>query len=139
MAKTGPAKPVEQGEWEGRLRNARDFKRDAEELMALRDDADNANGVITLVVNSAIAYADALTGKYNGTFNQHDHLAVTAAVTGALGQRTDRAQVKRLASILAHKDTSAYGPRRTPLQKARDLLEQLDRFAFWAEEQMGRQ
>jgi hypothetical protein len=138
MARITPAKPVEQGDWEGRLRNARDFKRDAEDLIALRDDDENANGVITLVVNAAIAYADGLTGKFGGFFNQQDHRAVGAAVVRALAQRADKAQVQRLSAILGHKDASSYGPRRTPRAKARDLLEQLERFSVWAEEEMRR-
>lgn len=32
MAKLGPVKRVEQKDWEARLRNARDFKRDASEM-----------------------------------------------------------------------------------------------------------
>ena len=90
----GPTKPVERDEWEGRLWNARDFKRDAENLIELRDDDENANGVITHVVNAAIAYADALTAKYGGYFNQQDHRAVRAAVERALGDRADPPQVK---------------------------------------------
>jgi hypothetical protein len=139
VVKTSPAKPVDSGDWSGRLRNARDFKRDAEELIALRDDDDNANGVITLIVNAAIAYADALTGKYGGFVNQQDHRAVGTGLTRALGQRADKTQLKRLGTILGQKDASSYGPRRTPKQKAQDLLEQLDRFASWVEEEMARQ
>lgn len=44
MSRQGPAKAAEKGEWEGRLRNARDFKRDAEELFELRADEENAMG-----------------------------------------------------------------------------------------------
>ncbi len=138
MARVTPGKPVEQGDWEGRVRNARDFKRDAEDLVALREDDENANGVITLVVNAAIAYADALTGKFGGFFNQQDHRVVGAAVTRALGQRADKSQVQRLTAIVSHKDASSYGPRRTPAKKARDLLEQLERFSTWVEEEMSR-
>lgn len=138
MARLTPSKPAEPGDWDGRLRNARDFKRDAEELIELRDDDENANGAVSLIVNAAIAYADALTGKYGGFFNQQDHQRVSAAVERALGQRADRDQIRRLASILAHKDSSAYGPRRTPIQKARDLLQQLERFANWIESEMKR-
>lgn len=138
MVKVPPSRPVESREADGRLRNARDFKRDAEELLALRDDDDNANGVITLIVNAAIAYADALTSKYGGFVNQQDHKTVSAGLIKALGQRADRSQLKRLAAIIGQKDASAYGPRRTPRQKARDLLEQLERFAGWVEEEMER-
>ncbi len=138
MVKSGPGRPVDTGEWEGRLRNARDFKRDAEELIDLRADDENANGVITLIVNAAIAYADALTGKYGSFVNQQDHKAVSTGLTRALGLRADKAQLKRLGTIVGQKDASSCGPRRTPKQKAQDLLEQLDRFAAWAEEEMER-
>jgi hypothetical protein len=138
MARNTPSKLADPDAWEGRLRNARDSKRDAEELMQLRDGADNANGVVTLVVNAAIAYADALTGRYGGFFNQQDHRTVSAAVERALGQRADRSQVKRLAGIIGQKDSSAYGARRTSMQKAEDLFEQLERFSSWVEEEMRR-
>lgn len=138
MARLGPAKPVEHGDWEGRLRNARDFKRDAEDLLAIREDDENANGAITLIVNAAIAYADALTGKYGGFFNQQDHRSVSPAVGNALAQRADPAQLKRLSNILGQKDPASYGPRRTPKEKAADLLEQLDRFSKWVEAEMRR-
>jgi hypothetical protein len=138
MVKAPPSRPVEPADADGRLRNARDFKRDAEVLIALRDDDDNANGVITLIVNAAIAYADALTGKYGGFVNQQDHRTVSAGLIRALGQRADKSQLKRLSTIIGQKDASAYGPRRTPRRKAQDLLEQLERFASWVEEEMER-
>src|SRR5215212_4239267 len=102
VARQTPSKPAGPGDWEGRLRNARDFKRDAEDLVQVRDDDENANGAITLIVNAAIAYADALTGKFGGFFNQQDHNAVRAAVERALGQRADTSQVNRLTRILRH-------------------------------------
>jgi len=138
MAKVTPSRPATSGEWDGRLRNARDFKRDAEELLELREDDDNANGVITLIVNAAVAYADALTGRYGGFVNQQDHKNVSTTLSRALGHRADKTQLKRLATIIGHKDASSYGPRRTPRQKAQDLLEQLERFASWVEQEMGR-
>lgn len=133
MAKQGPSKPVDPGEWEGRLRNARDFRRDAENLHDLRDDEENANGVITLIVNAAIAYADALTGKYGRFFNQQDHKSVSTAVERALGHRADSGQIKRLNSIIAHKDASSYGVRRSSKETAGELLKQLERFSEWVE------
>lgn len=133
MARQGPSKPADSGDWEGRLRNARDFRRDAEELHDLRGDDENANGVITLIVNSAIAYADALTGKYGGFFNQQDHRTVSAAVERALGRRADPAQIKRLSAIIAQKDPSSYGARRSRKETAAELLKLLERFSEWVE------
>lgn len=94
--------------------------------------------MVTLIVNAAIAYADAVTGKFAGFFNQQDHRNVAPAVARALANRADQAQIKRLAAIIAHKDVASYGPRRTPRKKAQDLLEQLDRFADWVEDEMRR-
>lgn len=133
MVRQGPSKLADPGDWEGRLRNARDFKRDAEDLYQLRGDGENANGVITLVVNAAIAYADALTGKYGGFVNQQDHKAVSPAVERAMGKRADPLQIKRLSGIMAYKDPSSYGARRSPKERAGDLLKQLDRFSEWVE------
>jgi hypothetical protein len=136
VSRQGPAKAAAKGDWEGRLRNARDFKRDAEELFELRADEENANGVIILIVNAAIAYADALTGKYGGYFNQSDHKGVSPAVERALGNRMDPDQVKRLSALIGQKDASSYGARRTPKETARTLLEQLNRFSAWVEQEM---
>lgn len=133
MARHGPSKPADSGDWEGRLRNARDFRRDAEELHDLRDDDENANGVIMLIVHAAIAYADALTGKYGGFFNQQDHKTVSSAVERALGRRADPAQIKRLTAIIAQKDPSSYGARRSRKETAADLLKLLERFSEWVE------
>jgi hypothetical protein len=133
MAGQGPSKPTDAGDWERRLRNARDFKRDAEELHDLRREDENANGVVTLIVNAAIAYADALTGKYGRFFNQQDHKQVSAGVERALGNRAEPAQVKRLSTIIAQKDPSSYGVRQSRKEAAAELLKQLERFSEWAE------
>lgn len=77
------------------------------------EDDENTNGVITLIVNAAIAYADALTGKYGGFFNQQDHKTVRPAVERALGRRADPTQLKRLSAIIGQKDPSSYGARRS--------------------------
>ena len=76
MARQTPSKPAGPGDWEGRLRNARDF--------------------------------------------------------------ADTSQVNRLTRILRHKDPAAYGARRSTMEEARDLLEQLDRFGAWVEQEMQR-
>jgi hypothetical protein len=133
VVRQGPSKPAGPGDWEGRLRNARDFKRDAEELHALRNDDENASGVITLIVNAAIAYADALTGKSAGFVNQQDHKTVCSAVERALGQRADPVQIKRLSAMIGQKDPSAYGARRIHKETSADLLKQLERFSDWVE------
>jgi hypothetical protein len=138
VASSASSKPASSEEWNGRLRVARDFKRDAEDLLALREAEDNASGAVSLIVNAAIAYGDALTGRYGGFFNQQDHRNVTVAINRALGQRADKDQVKRLAAILAYKDAASYGARRISGQKARELLEQLTRFSAWVEGELRR-
>jgi len=89
--------------------------------------------VITLIVNTAIAYADALTGKYGGFLNQQDHKSVSSAVERALGRRADPAQIKRLSAIIGQKDSVSYGARRSVKATSEDLLKQLERFSEWVE------
>jgi hypothetical protein len=89
--------------------------------------------VITLIVNAAIADADALTGKYGGYFNQPDHKTVRPAVERALGRRADPTQLKRLSAIIGQKDPSSYGARRSLRRVSAELRKELERFSEWAE------
>lgn len=136
VARRGPSKSADPSDAGGRLREARDFKRDAEELHALRRDSDNANGVITLIVHAAIAYADALTARYGGFINQKDHRAVVRALEISLGKRASAQQLEHLRRILDEKDAASYGVRFGRHERAQKLLDRLERFALWAEQQL---
>ena len=133
MTRTGPSRPAGGEFWSGRLDNARAFLKAAKEACVLAQPTDNANPIASHIVNAAIAYADALTSKYRGRVNHKDHDAAIKALRDALGNRVPDAQQRRLRRILAAKDAAQYGARIGRLAEARNLLEQLEQFATWAE------
>jgi hypothetical protein len=51
-----------------------------------------------------------------------------------LGNRLTDAQERRLRRLLGRKDEVQYGVRAVTLDEARQMLEELDRFALWAED-----
>lgn len=84
-------------------------------------------------INAAIAFADALTMRFSGTKNTGEHANVTLVLRRALGDRAEPAQLLRLGRIVARKDATQYGHRQGTLDEARQLVEQCERFAEWAE------
>jgi hypothetical protein len=138
MTKTGPSKPVDATFAVGRLENARAFRTAAHTASDLADPGENANPMVSHIVTSAIAYVDALTGKFGGRVNQNDHAAASKALRDALGNRLPEAQARRFKKILGEKDAAQYGARSGRLTHARQLLAELDAFAEWAETEMTR-
>jgi hypothetical protein len=138
MTRTGPSKPADAAFVGGRLENARAFRTAAHNASELADPGENANPMVSHIVTSAIAYADALTGKFGGRVNQKDHAAASKALRDALGNRLPQAQARRFARILDEKDAAQYGARSGRLTHARQLLDELDAFAEWAETEMTR-
>jgi hypothetical protein len=136
MTRTGPSKPVNEGFAQGRLDNARAFLEAAEVAATLAGPGDNANPIVSHVVNSVIAYTDALTARFGGRVNQKDHDAAVKALRDALGNSLPRAQEARLTRILKQKDEAQYGARRGRLTRALELLEDLRAYAQWAETAM---
>ena len=136
MTRTGPSKPVGDGFANGRLDNARAFLEAAEAAAALAFPGDNANPIVSLIVNSIIAYTDALTARHGGRVNQKDHDAAVKALRDALGNDLPRAQENRLARVLKQKDEAQYGARRGRVSRALELLEELREYARWAETAM---
>lgn len=122
----------------GRLENARAFRIAAHNASDLADPGENANPMVSHIVTSAIAYADALTAKFGGRVNQKSHAAAQKALRDAMGNRLPQSQTRRFAKILGEKDSAQYGARRGRLTHARLLLQELDAFAEWAEQELGR-
>jgi len=133
MTRTGPAKSVDGPFAKGRLANARAYLEAAEAAAMLAQPGDNANPIISHVVNAAIAYTDALTARHGGRVNQKDHAAAVKALRDALGNRLPKAQQNRLSKILKRKDEAQYGARHAPLTRGIELLKELHEFARWAE------
>ncbi|CAN5586278.1 hypothetical protein BH24GEM3_BH24GEM3_17140 [soil metagenome] len=138
MTRTGPSKPADDAFMAGRLENARAYHAAARNAAALAEPGENANPLVSHIVNSAIAYADAITASYRGRVNQKDHNAAKRALRDVLGNRLPKAQERRFAKILDEKDEAQYGATRGRLSHALKLLEELDEFASWAEAELRR-
>jgi hypothetical protein len=133
VTRGGQRKKVPIQEWRGRRDNGRAFLASAKALRDLADEGSNGNPIMSHAISAAIAFADALTIRFSGTQNVGEHANVTLALGRALGDRADAAQVRRLGRILGRKDAVQYGHRQSALEEARELVEQCERFAEWAE------
>lgn len=122
----------------GRLENARAYLQAARDSADLAEPGQNANPIVSHIVNAAIAYTDALTARYCGRVNQQDHNAQRKALRDALGNRLPDAQERRFDRILGQKDEAQYGASRGRLTQAKQLLEEVEEFATWAETEIRR-
>lgn len=138
MTRTGPARQVDDGFVNGRIENARAFRAAAHTAAELAEPGENANPIVSHIVSAAIAYADALTGRFRGRVNQQDHAAARKALRDAVGNRLPKSQERSFARILEAKDDAQYGAARGRLSHARELLADLDSFAAWAEAELRR-
>ena len=84
------------------------------------------------VIQSAIAYGDALTMKLKQVKNQ-DHQRLPDLIKEALGREAIPDQLKRLGELLSQKSEVEYSHRPVRLDDAMEAVEQLKRFAGWAE------
>jgi hypothetical protein len=132
MTGQGPRKPVDDGHWQGRLHQAREFREAARTLVTLEDSV-TYNPAIVLMVNCAIAYADAITARRKGVVNTKDHAAAPRLLREVLGNTLPDRQEKFYRRLLGRKDEVSYGARSTSLDEAKRLLQELDEFAEWAE------
>ncbi|MBK1670591.1 hypothetical protein CKO28_21455 [Rhodovibrio sodomensis] len=98
------------------------------------DPDDGGNAIVSNVVTAAIAYADAITAKRIGLINQQDHRGIVKLLRQALGNALPREQEKRLGHLIANKDAAQYGARIISQDEANRLVDDLQRFAEWAEE-----
>jgi hypothetical protein len=131
MTRAGPRKRVDAVYWQGRLRAAADFRAAAHEALLLAQPGQSGTPTASQVILAAIAYADALTAKSAQVINQQDHAAATRLLREVLGNRLTDSQERRL---LGRKDEVQYGVRAVTLDEARQMLEELDGFARWAED-----
>ena len=119
--------------WRGRRDNGRAFLAAAKALRDLADEGSNGNPIMSQAINAAIAFADALTIRFSGTKNTGEHSNVSVVLRRALGDRADPTQLQRLQRVVGRKDATQYGHRQGTLDEARQLVEQCERFAEWAE------
>ena len=138
MARPGKGKRVPTAEWQGRFDAGRSFRQAAQRLLDLSEESGAGNPIIAQAVLAAIAYADAVTAKFGRFQNTADHSALPRTVRAVLGNRFPQTQATRLSRLLAWKDESQYGHRMASVREARDVMEQLERFADWAEQELIR-
>lgn len=132
MTNKGPRRPTADGEWTGRLTQAREFHESARSLVTLAENR-SYNGAITLMVSAAIGYADAITARLKGVVNKQDHQAAARLLREVLGNALPDRQETFYRRLLGRKDEVNYGARSTTLDEAQRLLDSLDDFAAWAE------
>lgn len=132
MTGKGPRRTATDGEWSGRLTQAREFLESARSLVTLAE-SKSYNGAITLMIAAAIAYADAITAKLKGVINKQDHQTASRLLREALGNALPDRQEKFFRKLLGRKDEVNYGARSTTHEEAERLMAELDEFAAWAE------
>jgi len=129
---------MDRSTWKGRARNARDYLASAKNELELAEEGANGNPIMSLIVLSAIAFADALTIKYGGIQNTRDHAVIVKTMKRALGNQVDQEQLKRLGHIVTKKPAAQYDFRISTIEEARSLFAQLIRFSRWAETELSR-
>jgi hypothetical protein len=132
MTNKGPRRAATDGEWSGRLTQAREFHESARSLVTLAG-SKSYNGAITLMITAAIGYADAITAKLNGVVNKQDHQAASRLLRDVLGNSLPDKHEKYFRRLLGRKDEVNYGARSTTHDEAERLIAELDEFAAWAE------
>lgn len=132
MTNKGPRRAATDGEWAGRLTQAREFHESARSLVTLAENK-SYNGAITLMVTAAIGYADTITAKLKSVVNKQDHQAASRLLREVLGNSLPDKQEKFFRRLLGRRDEVNYGARSTTREEAERLIAELDEFAAWAE------
>lgn len=122
----------------GALENARSFRDAAQQAALLAEPGQNANPLVSYIVSAGVGYADAVTARYGGVVNQQDHQMIGKALRAARGNRADDGALTRLGRILRENDAAQYGARAGRLEHARQLLDDPDALAAWAERELAR-
>jgi hypothetical protein len=129
---------VPRDQWKGRLENARAFLRAAQDLLALAEAGRSSNPVITEAIDATIAYGDAVAIRFGGLQNATDHNNLGRTLRQAIGARFTPSQEQRLGRILGEKDEAAYGHHAATVSEAGEVVRLAERFAEWAEAELGR-
>ncbi|MGH7582727.1 MAG: hypothetical protein ACREL5_05835 [Gemmatimonadales bacterium] len=129
---------VPRDEWKGRRDNAREFLTGADALMERAQAGRSCNPIVTLCVNAAIAWGDAVTIKFGGMVNAGNHHALEATIQRVIGARFSDRSAQQLSRILGQKDEAAYGAHSATQAEAREILKLTRRFAAWAETELAR-
>ena len=134
MTGKGPRKKVDAHYWQGRLRAAQAYLQAAQQALSLAEPGQNASPSVSQIVLAAIAYGDSLTAKRALVINQQDHASAPRLLRDVLRNTLPEAQERRFRRILSFKDGAQYGARMASVDEATRLLDELERFARWAED-----
>jgi hypothetical protein len=95
------------------------------------------NGLAIIAIHAAIAYTDALTVSFRELKSTvGEHLQAADLLVHALGHHADADQVRRLRRILGAKSHASYSGNYYTLDDGREILQDLEQFAAWAEERL---
>lgn len=137
MTRAGTRRKVDAAFAAGRIRSARDFMKAAQDGLDLAQEGRNAAPIVSSIVNAAIAFCDAVTARRGNVANAQDHGGAPALLREILGNDLPREQEARFRRILGEKDASQYGAKALSLALARKRMQDLTRFAAWAEDQVA--
>jgi hypothetical protein len=137
VPRTGPIVKIDNSKWSGRRGNARAFLKAALDLLALANEGDNGNPIMSQALLAVIAYSDALTIKIAGIKNAQDHTVLPATLSKTLQGRSDPKQIERLKRMISEKNSIQYDQVTTTLHEARTYVQQAQRFAQWAEAKLA--
>jgi len=138
MVRSGSTKKVPDTHWVGRLRRARQFLRIAQDSLVFVKPGDDGGPIMSIMILSAVAYADALTVAVSEVVNHGDHAKVTKVLRDALGNELPKAQETNLKQMLSQKDDVQYGARFEPLLDAEQMMQRARSFADWVENELAR-
>ena len=124
--------------WSGRLKAGRAYLEAARQEITLAEPGQDANPIVSQIVLAAIVHADCLTAMRAGVVNSQDHAAAPRLLRDVLRDLLPDIQERRYKRILAKKDDARYGARPELVSHARTLLADLEEFAQWTEEMVGR-
>lgn len=136
MAKRTTKKNVDHELWRARLDKAILFQRQAQNNYDLLDEAADATGVLSDVILAAIAFGDALTIKALGQTNKDNHTNLPALIRQSLGNRASASQITILTKLLTLKSEVQYGHKRIPVNRAKQSLENLEKFSIWVQQML---
>lgn len=136
MTRNGPSRKVDKDYARGRLKNARAYLQAARDGIALLEEGANANPVMSQIVTAAVAFADTLTAERLNAVNQQNHAAVIKLLRDAYGRELPDSQARQLRQILRDKDEIQYGISFGTHADAEKMMQNLEAFATWAEEQL---
>lgn len=134
MVKRGAKKKVDPHDAERYLRVGRNLLQAAEDLSSLAG-AFYGNAIGILCVHTAITYTDALTIRAAGIRSSDEHTkAADRLIETVAVSNQDQKVIRVLRSILARKEEIEYSGDFYTLPEARKMLQDVKKYATWAEE-----